>query len=128
MASIKKEIRIAAPPARVWDAVRDFGAVHQRLVPGVTVDARLDGDTRTVTFAGGTVVRERLVACDDRAQRLCYTAIEGPLTHHNGVMEVVADGDHAVLVWTTDFLPDAAAPVVGGLMEQGGAAMQRALG
>jgi hypothetical protein len=35
---------------RAWDAIRDFGAVHERLVPGFVVDCRLDGDARIVTF------------------------------------------------------------------------------
>ena len=34
MASIHKDIPIDAPPDDVWDAVRDFGALHTRLVPG----------------------------------------------------------------------------------------------
>ena len=127
MASIKKEVRIAAPAARVWDAVRDFGQVHRRLVPGVTVDTRVEGDARVVTFGNGMVVRERLVACEDAARRLCYAAVGGPLAHHNGVMQVVADGEESVVVWTTDFLPDDMAPMIGGLVEQGAAAMQRAL-
>ena len=33
MASIHREIPIAAHPDDVWSAVRDFGAVHTRLVP-----------------------------------------------------------------------------------------------
>lgn len=127
MASIMKEVRIAAPAARVWDAVRDFAQVHRRLVPGVTVDTRLEGDTRVVTFGNGTVVRERLVACEDAARRLSYAAVGGPLSHHNGVMQVIADGDESVVVWTTDFLPDEMAPMIGGLVEQGAAAMKRTL-
>ncbi len=39
-------------------AVRDFGAVHQRLVPGFVVDSRLDGDACVLTFANGMVARE----------------------------------------------------------------------
>jgi len=34
MASIHKDILIDANSNDVWDAVRDFHAVHQRLVPG----------------------------------------------------------------------------------------------
>src|SRR6266702_893667 len=60
MASIHKYIPIDAHPDEVWDAVRDFGAVHRRLVPGFVLDARLDGDARIVTFANGTVARELL--------------------------------------------------------------------
>ncbi len=50
MASIHKDIIIDANPDDVWDAVRDFGALHTRLVPGFVLDTRLDGDARIVTF------------------------------------------------------------------------------
>ena len=57
MASIRKEILIAARPETVWAAIRDVGAVHTRLAPGFVVDSRLEGETRVVTFANGFVVR-----------------------------------------------------------------------
>ena len=44
MASIRREISIAATAERVWDALRDVGALHTRLVPGFVTDCRLDGD------------------------------------------------------------------------------------
>ena len=50
MASIQKDIIIDANPNDVWDALRDFGALHTRLVPGFVTDTRLDGDARIVTF------------------------------------------------------------------------------
>ena len=65
MASIRKEIVIDASAERVWDALRDWGALHVRLVPGFATDARLDGEDRIVTFFNGSVLRERLVDLDD---------------------------------------------------------------
>ena len=41
MASIRKEIVIDASAERVWDALRDWGGLHLRLVPGFATDARL---------------------------------------------------------------------------------------
>ena len=58
MASIHKDIAMDAPAHEVWDAVRDFGALHTRLVPGFVLDTKLDGDVRIVTFANGTVARD----------------------------------------------------------------------
>src|SRR3954466_9584301 len=75
MASIHKSIPIDAAPDEVWAAVRDFGAVHKRLVPGFVIDARLEGDARVVTFANGTVARELLVDCDQSRRRLAYAVI-----------------------------------------------------
>ena len=72
MASIHKDIPLAAPANDVWDAVRDFGALHTRLVPGFVLDTRLDGEARIVSFANGTVARELLVDCDEARRRLVY--------------------------------------------------------
>src|SRR5262245_41559453 len=43
MASIRKEIRIEAPVDRVWDALKDVGALHTKLVPGFVTDTRMEG-------------------------------------------------------------------------------------
>lgn len=38
MASIRKEIHVDARPEKIWDALRDVGALHERVVPGFVVD------------------------------------------------------------------------------------------
>ena len=53
MASIHKEIVVNSSPEQVWDAMRDVGALHTRLVPGFVVDCRVENGTRFVTFANG---------------------------------------------------------------------------
>ncbi len=58
MASIHREIEIERSKDFVWDATRDVGAVHKRLVPGFVLDCKVEGDWRTITFANGMVVRE----------------------------------------------------------------------
>ena len=81
MASIRKDIPIDAPADHVWNAVRDFGAVHRRLAPGFAIDARLDGDTRVVTFANGNVAREVLVDSDEARRRLVYAIASERVSH-----------------------------------------------
>ncbi len=94
MASIHKDIPIDAHPDTVWDAVRDFGAVHQRLNPGFVTDCRLDGNTRIVTFHNGNVMPEEFVDCDDARRRLAYAIVgrEG-VKHYNGSVQVVGEGE-----------------------------------
>ena len=59
MATLHHEITIQARAEDVWDAVRDVGALHTRLVPGFVKDTRLEpGAIRVVTFGNGVVVRE----------------------------------------------------------------------
>lgn len=128
MASICKEILIESRPEEVWDAVRDFGAVHQRLAPGFVVDTHLDGDARTVTFANGTVARELLVDIDEKARRLVYAIVEGRPTHYNGAVQVFAEGGgRSRLVWIVDLLPNDLAGPIGSMMEQGAAVMKNTL-
>jgi hypothetical protein len=128
MASIHKDIPIDAAPDHVWAAVRDFGAVHKRLVPGFVLDARLDGDARIVTFANGTVARELLVDCDDARRRLVYAVISERVKQHSASVQVLADGNtRSRIVWIIDVLPSEIAPYIDGQMEQAALAMQKAL-
>jgi hypothetical protein len=118
---------IEASPDRVWDALRDFGALHTRLVPGFVTDCRLEDGARVVTFGNGLVVREVLVGIDDRAHRLSYT-VAGGGCHHNASAQVFADGPARTrFVWITDVLPDDRAPAIDAMMEQGAAAMKKKL-
>lgn len=119
MAMIRKERTIDAPPERVWDALRDWGAIHERLVPGFVVDAKLDGDDRIVTFFNGAVVREILVDLDEEERRLAWSVVDGPYTHHNGVAQVFAEGDGCRFVWTADLLPSETAAPTDEMMERG---------
>lgn len=128
MASIRKEIVIEARPEDVWAAVRDVGAVHQRLAPGFVTDVRLDGDARIVTFANGLVARELLVDIDDAARRLAYAAVGGRATHHNASFQVFAEGeDRSRLVWIADLLPNDMAGPINGMMEQGAGVIKQTL-
>ncbi|MFE3873147.1 SRPBCC family protein [Kitasatospora sp. NPDC059146] len=109
IATIVEDVVIEADAEHVWDAVRDVGAVHERLIPGYVLDTRMDGDVRYLTMPGGAVIRELIVSVDDGLRRLAYSAVEGfklPLTHHHASFQVlpVADG-RCRLLWTTDVLP-----------------------
>lgn len=128
MASIRKEIAVEAPADRVWDAIRDVGAVHTRLARGMVRDTRLDGDSRLVTFANGETVRERIVDIDDRSRRLAYAVVGWRTTHHHASFEVVTDGEsRSRVIWVADLLPDELAGLVDGLMERGSAAIKATL-
>lgn len=113
MASIHNDVSLSAPARDVWDAVRDFGALHQRLVPGFVTACQLDGDARIVTFVNGSVAREILVDCDDARQRLVYAINNERLTHYSASVQVIADGEAKCrLVWIIDMLPNELAAYV----------------
>ena len=124
MATLHKEIYIDARPEAIWDAARDVGALHTRLVPGFVVDTQLEGNARIVTFGNGMVVRELIISVDDQRRRLAWTAIGGRTTHYNAVLEVLADRSGTRVVWATDLLPDEMAEPVATMQENGLAAMK----
>jgi carbon monoxide dehydrogenase subunit G len=128
MASIYKEILINAKPEDVWAAVSDVGAAHERLVPGVLVDTRMDGDARVVTFANGVVARELIVTIDHESRRFVYASTGGVATHHNASFQVFADGDRVRLVWITDVLPDELVGIIRERVELGAAVIKKTLG
>ena len=125
MASIRKELMLDAPAAKVWAALADFHNVHTRVAPGFVTDSKPDGDTaRIVTFANGSVVKETLVTMDEARQRLVYTVSNERITHHNASAEVVPDGAHCRFIWTTDVLPDALAAYIDAQMNEGARAIE----
>src|SRR5438067_12461100 len=128
MASIHKDVPIRAPANHVWDAVRDFGALHTRLVPGFVLATHLEGEARIVTFANGTVARELLVDCDDTRRRLVYAVVSERVKQHSASVQVLPNGEaRARLLWTVDLLPNEIAPYIEAQMDQGALAMQKAL-
>jgi hypothetical protein len=131
MSSIIKEITIDRGAAPCWEAVRDFGGLHERLAPGFILDCKMTGDRhREVTFFGGAVATEYLVGADEEWMRLAYTVVESPMgsSHSNASVQVIRDGDaQCRFVWIIDVLPDELAERTGELMDSGLAAIKKHL-
>jgi carbon monoxide dehydrogenase subunit G len=128
VASIYREIRIDAPPERVWDALRDVGALDRRLARGFVTDVRLEEGARVVTFANGIVARELIVAVDEERRRLVWSVVGGRMTHHNASAQVFPDGGRGSrFVWIADLLPHELAPAISAMMDQGLVAIKRTL-
>ena len=128
MSSIHKEITVAASPEQVWDAMRDVGALHTRLVPGFVTDCRVEDGARFVTFANGMTAKELIVDVDDRGRRIAWAAPGGRLTHYNASAQVFAAGSGSRIVWIADLLPNEMAPGIAGMIDQGLAAMKKVFG
>jgi hypothetical protein len=120
MATIRKEVQIHACADAVWDALRDVGALHTRLVPGFVVDTHLESGARVVTFANGAVAREQIVTIDNDERRLVWAILGGRFTHHNASAQVFELGTQRCrFVWIADFLPVEIAADIAAMMEHG---------
>jgi carbon monoxide dehydrogenase subunit G len=128
MASIRREVQINVPAARVWDALRDVGALHTRLAPGFVVDTRMDGSARIVTFGNGMTAREDIVDVDDATRRVAWAIVGAQFLHYNGTAQVFPDGaGGSRFVWTADLLPNDLAGGVAAMMEAGIAVIKRTM-
>ena len=113
MASIRKEILTSASPDETWEALRDVGALHTRLVPRFVTDNKMRPGERVVTFGNGMVIREPIVAIDDAARRVVWAAKGKPLTHYNASAQAfTAENGGTKVVWIADLLRDDAGPIV----------------
>ena len=126
MATIRKEVGIRSSPQRVWEALRDVGAL-QRLAEGFVVDATMEGNARVVTFGNGMVVREDIVSVDDAARRVVWAIVGQQFHHYNGAAQVFDDDGGARFVWTTDLLPDGLAGNVEAMMDAGIGAIKKTI-
>jgi len=127
MASIHREVVVETGPDLVWDAIRDVGAVHERLAPGFVVDTRLEEGARIVTFGNGVVARELIVDVDEAARRLVWSVVGGRMTHHNASLQVFTEGAKSRVVWIADLLPNEVGPYIAGMIDQGMAVMKKTM-
>jgi hypothetical protein len=130
MASVIREIVIDADPQTVWEAVSDFAHGPLRMSHGVFVDCQMEGDdVRVLTFADGTVERERFIARDDEARRVVWAWVGDKVDHDNTSMQVFAEGDdRARLVWIHDTLPEELTGWLAGAMDTLVPVFQQSLG
>ena len=128
MAAIHQEIEIKRSKEFIWDAIRDVGNIHKRLVPGFVTDCKLDGDWRTVTFGNGKVARELILSVDDERLRHSWAAVGEPFAHYNASVQVFPESENRCrVVWITDLMPNEIADSIEEMIHQGLKAMKHTL-
>lgn len=119
MATIRWEESVSVPAERAWAALRRVDMVHILFAP-VLVAGVMEGDVRTLTFANGLVVRERIITVDDQRRRIVYGVLGDTFAHHSASMEILpVDETSCRFVWISDFLPDERTRTVQPLVEEG---------
>lgn len=128
MASKTEQVTVAVDADRAWAALRDVGAAKALFTP-VLVDSSIDGDVRTVRFANGMVLRERILDVDDARRRVSYTALDAPgMAFHHASMQVIDEGPgRCAFVWITDAHPPEVVQRISPLIQQGTQALKKNL-
>lgn len=110
MTQVSGRITIHAPADAIWQVVGDFGAACQdlALVINCTVEGTGIGARRTLTYADGSVIVERLETFDEAARRLSYVLLtDTPFRDCLTSVTVRELGvSRSELAWTVVFEPD----------------------
>jgi mxaD protein len=109
-----KEVTVQADPAKAWELVKDFGAIH-KWHPAVAStqlemrkgDSGADVQHRLLTLKDGGTILEKLVGAADTDMKLEYRIVEGvlPVSGYRAIMQVKAGAEpgQAVVTWTGRF-------------------------
>jgi carbon monoxide dehydrogenase subunit G len=104
---VTRTVDIAAPPAKVWDAVNGFCSIAawHPAVDRCALGYQDSAATRTLTLKGGGTILERQLQRNDAAMNYSYAIVDGPLpvANYKSTISVTAHGNGAQVVWTGDF-------------------------
>lgn len=82
MSTVSRTLRINAPTDKVWETIRSFTRVEDYLPDWIAhsvVEGSGVGAERVCTLQDGTQVKEKLLALDEEAKTIRYTAFNPPL-------------------------------------------------
>lgn len=116
MGSVRRHVRIAAPPDAVWDVVGDAGRLAEWFpVRSCTADLDSHPPVRHVTLGTGMALTEEIVTVDADLRRFQYRIVGNPLvTAHLGTVDVLPDAAGSLVIYSTDAQPDVFALTIGG--------------
>ena len=108
--SVREEVELGVPPARAWDAIRDYLAwpawhpafESTQLLSG---DGKSEGSVRVLTAKGGAQFTEELMRYDTVHHRLKYRILESPapVIGYESTLEVNPSKDGSTVVWSSRF-------------------------
>lgn len=118
MGTTRRHIRIDRPANDVWKVVSDVGAIEDWF-PAIE-SSSASGSARVCTVAGGIELEEEIITNDSDLRRLQYRITKGmPLDFHLATVDVLDDGDGALVIYSSDVEPDDVADAMGPLFESG---------
>jgi hypothetical protein len=119
MSTIWWEEPVAVSADRAWAALRRIDATPALFAPILSGGA-VEGGVRTVIFADGPTIRERIVTIDEERKRIVYGVLDGLFEHHSASMQILpVDETRCRFVWISDILPDDRAEAIRPLVARG---------
>jgi uncharacterized protein YndB with AHSA1/START domain len=106
-------VRIACPPAAVWDRIGDPARIAEWF-PGI-VSATVEGTTRVIVTGSGIPMPEEIVTHDPLQRRFQYRITAPMFREHLSTLDVLDLGDGtSLVVYAADAVPATLALVIAG--------------
>jgi hypothetical protein len=108
--SISEKAELAAPPAKAWDAIKDFGAwqTWHPVVAGTEITKGTDntkGAVRVLTTKDGGKITEELTSYSAGGMTYTYRILESPLpvTNYVSTLKVAKHKSGSTVTWSGTF-------------------------
>ena len=105
MAKVSMSTDLNVSADQVWKLIGGFNALPDWHPSVVTSELTQEGQTRTLSLAGGGTIIEKLEKVDDDARTYTYSIVDSPLPvkNYTATITVTGEGDNSTIEWSSDF-------------------------
>ena len=105
MAKVSMSTDLNASADQVWKLIGGFNALPDWHPSVEKSELTEEGQTRTLSLAGGGKIVEKLEKVDDGARTYTYSIVDSPLpvTNYSATIKVSGDGDNSTIEWSSEF-------------------------
>ena len=107
MAKVSMSTDLNVSADQVWKLIGGFNALPDWHPSVEKSELTEEGQTRTLSLAGGGTIVEKLEKVDDGARTYSYSIIDSPLpvANYTSTIKVSGEGDNSTIEWSSDFDP-----------------------
>ena len=107
MAKVSMSTDLNVSADQVWKLIGGFNALPDWHPAVEKSELTQEGQTRTLSIAGGGTIVEKLEKVDDGAHTYTYSITDSPLpvANYTATIKVSGEGDNSTIEWSSDFDP-----------------------
>jgi len=105
MAKFSMSTDLNASADQVWKLIGGFNALPDWHPSVETSELTEEGQTRTLSLAGGGTIIEKLEKVDDGARTYTYSIVDSPLPvkNYTATIKVSGEGDNSTIEWSSEY-------------------------
>jgi len=105
MAKISMSTDLNASADQVWKLIGGFNTLPDWHPAIEKSELTQEGQTRTLSLAGGGKIVEKLEKVDDGARTYTYSIVDSPLpvSNYTATITVTGEGDNSTIEWSSEY-------------------------